>query len=467
MIKRIISITLAVISISLFSVYAEFTDIAGYNEETREAINVMVEKRYINGTSDSEFSPDKMISMAELAAVMLRILNKMDNNAECPFWDVKKYNWYYYTAASSSKEGIISGFEDGSFRGDEYITREQLIAVLARVLIEKNNAVPPNLALTYKDEVSDWAQDYVRIAKDQKIFDDYGDNTFGGSSYVTRASAAVMIMRTYEKIKDSLEYDSFVGENAVPEAKPKVIVLDAGHGKLSGYMSDEEKAAEGWIYNSQKGGWGEWRHWKSGTTWQDCNGYGCSGRGNCWYPMGNGDRSLEPDITLSNVNYAKEYLEKMGYEVRLSRPTANDNPSMTKRLTYCYPQNDTSKQPDADLFICIHSNAGGGRGSAYIALNGNYDQAGIKATYAEDGNMLGQYINNRIVYQTNLGYYGNGRYDGLPELVLFSKCPITIAYLEIGFFDNKSDLQILRNESERIGQAIAEGIDEYCNDYLK
>ena len=57
-----------------------------------------------------------------------------------------------------------------------------------------------------------------------------------------------------------------------------IIVLDPGHGKSSSSMSKEEKQNDGWIYNSAKGGWGEWRHWKSGTTWQDCNGSGCTGR---------------------------------------------------------------------------------------------------------------------------------------------------------------------------------------------
>ena len=139
---------------------------------------------------------------------------------------------------------------------------------------------------------------------------------------------------------------------------------------------------------------------------------------------------------------------------------------MTKRLINCYPNNDTTQAPDADLFVCVHSNAGGGRGSAYIALDGYYDQAGIPADYVEKGNLLGKYINDAIVANTNLSAYSNGRYPALPELVLFCKCPIPIAYLEIGFFDSNSDLNILRSESQQIGYSIAEGIDKYCKEFL-
>ena len=474
MLKRIISLIIILTMLSLTaSVSADFTDTSDLSDEMQSAINTMVSKRYINGTSETEFSPFKMISRAELAAVMLRILNKMDNTLECSFTDVDIYDWYYYVAASSAKEGIINGFDDGTFKGNEYITKEQLTAVLVRILQKYINVPASDVELTYRDGVSEWAANYVKTAKSQGLLTERMDNTFGGSEFVSRGNAAVMIMRMYKKIEDKLESTSFTGENAVPPPRPekKIIVLDAGHGRDSWSMSDEEKTAEGWIYNSAKGGWGEWRHWKSWTTWQDCEGWGCSGRvpsgGSCWYPIGYGDRDIEPDLNLSNVNYAKQYLEEMGYEVRLSRPTTDDNPSMTKRLIYCYPNNDTSQAPDADLFVCVHSNAGGGRGSAYIALDGYYDQAGIdNAKYVESGNTLGKYINDKIVANTSLSYYGTGKYTALPELVLFCKCPITIAYLEIGFFDNSSDLQILRNESEQIGRSIAEGIDQYCKEFL-
>ena len=47
-----------------------------------------------------------------------------------------------------------------------------------------------------------------------------------------------------------------------------------------------------------------------------------------------------------------------------------------------------------------------------------------------------------------------------PYLILFNKCPVPIAYMEIGFYDS-SDLSILQSSSDEIGKAIAEGVDEY------
>lgn len=260
-------------------------------------------------------------------------------------------------------------------------------------------------------------------------------------------------------------------EEAAPtqEAHAPIIVLDPGHGKSSSLMSDEEKTASGWVQNSS-GSWGEWRHYKSGSSTVDCEGSGCTGRvtpnGACWYPIGNSDRDTEPAINLNNALAAKRYLEEMGYEVRMTRTTNDENPSITRRLSYCYPNNDTSQTADAAMFVCIHSNAGGGSGSAYISLEGPYDQRGISATYVEDSNTLGKYINDSIVSETSLARSGNGIISFEPELIAFCKSPVTCGYLEIGFFDNSSDLAILRSESDQIGRAIAMGINSYYTDIL-
>ena len=259
--------------------------------------------------------------------------------------------------------------------------------------------------------------------------------------------------------------DVSVAPPSIQGQNSKIIVLDPGHGASSDTMSVDARSAAGWVYNADRDQWGEWRHWKSGTVWEDCNGSGCNGRapkgGGCWYPIGNGDRDTEPDINLQNCLAAKRYLEGMGYTVRLTRSSNAENPSITERIKNCYPDKNTSAAPDAMAYVCVHSNAGGGNGSAYISLGGSYDQAGIPSNYVDAGNALGKAMNDRIVAQTSLGDYADGCLTGLQELILFCKSPVICSYLEIGFFDNSSDLEILKTESDAIGKAIAEGIHEY------
>lgn len=137
--------------------------------------------------------------------------------------------------------------------------------------------------------------------------------------------------QTFEAEKNEISIPT-AEASALPTQTPKkqIVVLDPGHGKDSGNMSEEDKSADGWVLSTEKGGWGEWRHWKSGTVWDDCRGSGCSGRhpdgGSCWYPIENGDRDIEPEINLNNTLNAKKYLEEMGYEVRLTRNSNDENP---------------------------------------------------------------------------------------------------------------------------------------------
>ncbi len=248
---------------------------------------------------------------------------------------------------------------------------------------------------------------------------------------------------------------------SVGGGRGEVIVLDAGHGKSSSEMSSAEKTNEGYTYNDSTGSWGEWRHYKSSTS-NDCFGSGCTKTGpGCWYSMGNADRDIEPEITLKNAMAAKRYLEGMGYTVRMTRTSNEQNPSMNKRVSYCFPNNDSSFRPDASLYVCIHSNAGGGSGTSYIALEDTYTQQYIPSNFTSSSNTAGRIINSSIAQNTSLS--DRGSIGGEGYLILFNKVPVPIAYLEIGFYDNSSDLSILRSESDAIGKGIADGVNQYLS----
>lgn len=277
---------------------------------------------------------------------------------------------------------------------------------------------------------------------------------------VTDAEEAY-IPEEYEIVKGNMSNTDTAANTYTSNGGGKIIVLDAGHGKSSSAMSESEKINEGYIYNESRGSWGEWRHYKSGTC-EECGGSGCTQTGpGCWYPMGNGDRSTEPELTLANALAAKSYLEQMGYTVRMTRTSNDENPSMTKRVSYCYPNNNASSYPDASLYVCIHSNAGGGSGTSYISLEDTYTQKYIPSNFVSTSNNAGNIINSSIANNCSLS--ARGPIGGEGYLILFNKCPVPIAYLEIGFYDNSSDLSILRSQSDAIGKGIAEGVDKYLS----
>lgn len=182
----------------------DFTDITNKSAEMQRAIRYLASKGIINGTSDTTFSPDGSISRAEIAALLVRALGKLDNSATSSFTDVKSSDWYYTAAGSSQKAGLINGYPDGSFKGTTTIAKDQILAVSARVLkTEMGYKEPSNLTgylSKYSDGVATWAQPEVALATKENLVVYRVDGTFKGTGNMTRGDAAIIIYRLFQKI---------------------------------------------------------------------------------------------------------------------------------------------------------------------------------------------------------------------------------------------------------------------------
>ena len=183
----------------------DFADIKDKAVEMQTAIKTLAAKGVINGTSETTFSPDDTISRAEVAALIVRTLSKLDPNEDGGFADVTQSNWYFGAAGSSKKHGIINGFEDNTFRGDDVIAKDQIVAVTARVLKnEMNYKVPTNTAeyLTYADTANlpEWAKADIALANMANLIMDRTDNQFVADDQMTRGDAAIILMRLFNKI---------------------------------------------------------------------------------------------------------------------------------------------------------------------------------------------------------------------------------------------------------------------------
>ena len=183
----------------------DFEDIKDKSAEMQNAIKTLAAKGIINGTSETTFSPDASISRAEIAALIVRTLSKLDPNEDGGFVDVTKDNWFFGVAGSSRKHGIINGYEDNTFRGNNVILKEQIIAVTARVLRnEMNYKTPENVSeyLTYTDAESlpGWAKEDIALAEMANIVLQRVDGQFVPQDEMTRGDAAIILMRLFNKI---------------------------------------------------------------------------------------------------------------------------------------------------------------------------------------------------------------------------------------------------------------------------
>ena len=104
------------------------------------------------------------------------------------FTDVKMTDWYYSAVSTMSEHGMIDGYNDGSFKPDNNITRAELVTMLTRGNTEKFVGVPFNDVFSNR-----WYADYIYTAYKHKYIDGYGDSTFRPENPITRAETVKII----------------------------------------------------------------------------------------------------------------------------------------------------------------------------------------------------------------------------------------------------------------------------------
>ncbi len=119
-----------------------FSDI--YLHWAKDDIIMMSELGIVKGYSDGTFRPENGITRAEFATMISRFETVKDLEFNSSFIDVTKDHWAYNTINYAKMMGWISGYDDGTFRPNNPITRAEAVTIINRVLgrygdIEKIN----------------------------------------------------------------------------------------------------------------------------------------------------------------------------------------------------------------------------------------------------------------------------------------------------------------------------------------
>lgn len=95
-------------------------------------IELLAAKLIVEGATDDTFEPERKLTRAEFVALATRAFGLVEVNGVTYFDDVKLGNWYSGMIAAAAKAGLINGYEDGTFRPDASITREEIISIIVR-----------------------------------------------------------------------------------------------------------------------------------------------------------------------------------------------------------------------------------------------------------------------------------------------------------------------------------------------
>ena len=164
-----------------------------------------INNHIMNGISATEFAPDANITRAQLVTILYRVDGKRAVSFENVFSDVASGRYYSDAVIWAEKNGIVNGFEDGTFRPDAPVTREQLVTIFYRYThyFGIEIAGDPEQLCTYPDAgmVSSYAAQAFGWAVEKEIIHGVAakDSTFlRPKDNATRAQVAKMLMRLYE-----------------------------------------------------------------------------------------------------------------------------------------------------------------------------------------------------------------------------------------------------------------------------
>ena len=164
---------------------------------------------YVVGYPDGMVYPQKNITRAEVATIFFRLLKDETREANMTksnsYNDMKDGAWYTCAVSTLSKMGIIKGYEDGSFKPDASISRAEFAAIAAR--FDPDGDTTP---ATFSDVSSHWAKDEISIAANHGWIKGYEDGSFKPDQKITRAETMTLVNRVLNRLpeaKDDLHKD--------------------------------------------------------------------------------------------------------------------------------------------------------------------------------------------------------------------------------------------------------------------
>lgn len=147
---------------------------------------------YIAGYPDGKFHPNYKVTRAEAASMFARLINGSNSFG---LSQVTKFNdasnaWYSQAINYITAKGLISGYNDGSFRPDTNITRAEFAQMISGFI---SAGYPGSASANLKDIKGHWAQDAIDKVFGKKVVQGYPDGSFKPDNELTRAEAVTIL----------------------------------------------------------------------------------------------------------------------------------------------------------------------------------------------------------------------------------------------------------------------------------
>ena len=181
------------------------------SEDQAEVVNYVINQGYMVGTGEHTFSPNDNLTRAQAVMSLYRAAGSPPVSSSSTFSDVNSGDWYSTAIAWAKENNIVAGFEDGTFRPNDYLTNQQMTAILAKYAEHdgKNISSSGNLD-KYSDSlsVSNWAKNSMAWAVESGVYTgDHGNLNPNRKSTRYDFAKALMNYDEMNKSKGIFDFD--------------------------------------------------------------------------------------------------------------------------------------------------------------------------------------------------------------------------------------------------------------------
>ena len=178
--------------------------LSGNGYATPEMLNGVDHFAYVVGYPDGTVRPNDNITRAEVTTIFFRLLKEAEREKALTssngFADVNEDDWYNTAVSTMANIGNINGRTADSFVPNAYITRAEFAAICARFVEAEFES-----ANKFADVAGHWAEKEICEAAEYGWIRGYEDNTFKPDQFITRAEAMTMINRVLNRVPETSE----------------------------------------------------------------------------------------------------------------------------------------------------------------------------------------------------------------------------------------------------------------------
>jgi hypothetical protein len=182
----------------------EFADAASHWGQG--AINDMGSRMVIDGVGADRFEPERDITRAEFAAILVKGLGlRLNAYQSAPFSDVAQTDWYAQVVQTAYDFKLIAGYEDGTFRPEEKITRQEAMNIIAKAMqitgLKNKLHGTADVLAGYQDlpDIAAWAYEAVADCVAGGLVTGRSSESIAPGANITRAEVAAIVQRLLKK----------------------------------------------------------------------------------------------------------------------------------------------------------------------------------------------------------------------------------------------------------------------------